>query len=812
MIREIAERQRNILVTNAQRDREVAIHDAEKIRNDYEDQARNAYANGITAEGDRLMRLAQDRDMLIAQNHGGSYDPKVREIEDRSIMASAAVMKQVRDRIGNNTIFDSDLVGLIRVLSGYDPNGQVAGVDAKWINDNLPSQRQRQALINQLQQVHSNWTSTFNAQKTEAVFNDFMKPYLDGYRGHSPGKSPAITESMVEEWGRRNNVNLYTPDGVQKTIQQFGFMPSELVKNFFSGVSALGSQDVQRRFEVYNQLKNSQTVGNTGGPVAVGLQSMSDADRAFMEHYSMAIGGSTPEAAATIARTAIKNHVPVVEGERGKKLLAEMKLGNDTLKETDMYSAFDSYLKGAKYIDLPADARHSLLYNAENMLAYGLKPDRAIKSAAEKFTLQFSNDPSAIVPWVKSQNASPMSLDTKGQPSRDYIAPLIKQIIDPNNRAAQIAANMPVIDPANGAAVTLSEPVPEGPPNRFTLPGGTKIPEDARYNADGSGNVKLVPQSNGTFALAYIDSHNQQHPIVDKNFIAVQIDLKKAAASQTQHIQDVINENNSNRVRTKQENDKISDVSGSEELSAAAASQQPPAPLPVAAAQPKLTPVELRNINIDDVLIKSQNTQGEPPARFEKKNVKASATTAPAGASTDEGRLPDVVVNNVSLEAGNRPPTSPTPYAETSGSGAASKDGALPKTQIQGQVVFNSLKPEIKEFATTLLKDHPALVMTSGFRGEQHNHEVGGVKNSQHLSGNAMDFSLRGMTLEQKGDFLDQVLAHPKTGGVGYYPNSDSIHVDFRDNPVAWGGNKSSSSLPQTPFWFRDRVNRWLNG
>lgn len=68
----------------------------------------------------------------------------------------------------------------------------------------------------------------------------------------------------------------------------------------------------------------------------------------------------------------------------------------------------------------------------------------------------------------------------------------------------------------------------------------------------------------------------------------------------------------------------------------------------------------------------------------------------------------------------------------------------------------------------------PATV-SSGLRCKQHNANVGGVSNSRHLSGKAMDFSIKGKT-------ASQVLAYVKQQSdirYAYAIDSNYVHMDI---------------------------------
>jgi hypothetical protein len=785
MAREIVQRQGNIILNNAHRDREVTIRDAATLRDNYEEQARNAYAAGAKEEGDRLLQQARERDRLIAENHGGSYDPAVREAEDKSILAGAGIVKAVRDRIANSAMFEGDIDSLIRVLQGYDAQGSAMGIDSKWLNENLPSARQRQALINQLQQVKNSWSSVTNAQKTEATYKEFIRPYEEGYRGHRPGATPQVSQSMIEEWGRRNSINLYTPEGAQKVIQQFGYMPEELIKNHFSGIAALDPKDIHTRYRLYNQLKNSEGIGNSGGPVAVGLGSINDADRAFLEHYDMAIGGSTPDAAANVARNAVKNHVPVADNERGNMLLNRFRLQNPQFERADIARQFDSKLNGAKFIDLPAEAQRSLLYYAENQLSYNVPPDRAVASAAQRFKETWVKDPATQTGWSKRENAVPTAIGPDGKPTHEYTRPYVDKIIDPNKEArTKYEAEVPR-DPATGTPINTAAPF-KGEANKYTLAGGTPIPSDARYNPEGGGNIKLLPQRNGTFQLVYVDKADQLHPIVDEKGTNVQLNFAKVSKMQENHVLSLREENADLRRRTTDQFNadtaaRTEAFRQAQEAATAAGLPTPGIPPQVRWSEPAYKPVQFAPPNVDDVLVPTGRQQGDAPRRFNRSEAANGVNPMLTGGTNDGApRLPNVEPTN---------------------------SFGMPRGRVQGQVNLSTMQSEIRDFSKTLLEEYPTLVMTSGYREPSAKTR----STSQHVHGNAADFSLRGLTMEEKARFVDRVLSDSRTGGIGYYPNNDSIHIDFRTNPAAWGQNRSSSSLPNTPAWFRNPVLEWLN-
>ena len=116
---------------------------------------------------------------------------------------------------------------------------------------------------------------------------------------------------------------------------------------------------------------------------------------------------------------------------------------------------------------------------------------------------------------------------------------------------------------------------------------------------------------------------------------------------------------------------------------------------------------------------------------------------------------------------------------------------------------LDKLSPRAGSAYERFIEAYPTLPITSAYRDPAYNAKVGGAKGSAHMSGDAIDFSVDGLDDAQKADVVGW---WRKQGakGLGYYPRSDSVHVDLRDGPNrAWGPNYSSSSLGQTPEWFQ---------
>ena len=78
------------------------------------------------------------------------------------------------------------------------------------------------------------------------------------------------------------------------------------------------------------------------------------------------------------------------------------------------------------------------------------------------------------------------------------------------------------------------------------------------------------------------------------------------------------------------------------------------------------------------------------------------------------------------------------------------------------------------------------ITINSAYRSTDYNKKIGGVKDSQHLKGNASDITVKGMTPKEVAKIIEGLIASGKMqqGGIGIYPNF--THYDIRGVKARW--------------------------
>lgn len=129
---------------------------------------------------------------------------------------------------------------------------------------------------------------------------------------------------------------------------------------------------------------------------------------------------------------------------------------------------------------------------------------------------------------------------------------------------------------------------------------------------------------------------------------------------------------------------------------------------------------------------------------------------------------------------------------------------------------LQNLSKSGSKLLAALQSQFPDLKVKSGYRDPTRNARAGGAKGSQHLSGNALDISLKGLDDAQKTEVLSYALDN---GGnaAGIYPSGNVLHIDTRSTPTAWGPlpnapYKGTKDVNLYPEWARPRLTQLFGG
>lgn len=74
------------------------------------------------------------------------------------------------------------------------------------------------------------------------------------------------------------------------------------------------------------------------------------------------------------------------------------------------------------------------------------------------------------------------------------------------------------------------------------------------------------------------------------------------------------------------------------------------------------------------------------------------------------------------------------------------------------------------------------IIVNSGYRCPEHNAEVGGVSDSQHVLGTAADITYDGIDIDRLAEIAEECGAD----GIGKYYYQDFVHIDVRGYAARW--------------------------
>lgn len=148
----------------------------------------------------------------------------------------------------------------------------------------------------------------------------------------------------------------------------------------------------------------------------------------------------------------------------------------------------------------------------------------------------------------------------------------------------------------------------------------------------------------------------------------------------------------------------------------------------------------------------------------------------------DDAPLPGVRQVNSLYQIGHRDSFDPENFEDAgvvqvaSAAGLAGLTGGRLAVQHE-KVDVSCLKPKLVQTLRQIERRFgKSVVVTSGYRNKSYNRLVGGARESKHMSCEAADIQVPGVS---KWDIAEYVRSLPGRGGVGTYCHTESVHVDI---------------------------------
>ena len=110
-----------------------------------------------------------------------------------------------------------------------------------------------------------------------------------------------------------------------------------------------------------------------------------------------------------------------------------------------------------------------------------------------------------------------------------------------------------------------------------------------------------------------------------------------------------------------------------------------------------------------------------------------------------------------------------------------SKDGAAMPDDVLENIKVIAEQLQVLRDTLTI-----PITINSAYRSPKHNKKIGGVKNSQHLTGKAVDIVAKGITTKYLAYKINELIfkGNMLEGGIGIYDTF--VHYDIRGVKARW--------------------------
>lgn len=783
-MKEVEERASSVARQTAEETRTLALQDLKKtqemhFKNIIEllsigNEASNKKAEELSGE------IARIQGVIVGQNGDSrtGTDNIMQTLE--SAKEAGRIFNDIKTRFEQGVLHSNDLRDLSRILSGGGSASEnIFGVTPDGVVSSMPTPEVRKALTAKIEDFYTKTVEREQKSADEQTYNIIKESIDNGVRVTKPmGMSDSKYATVVTRLSQEYGINPNTPEGIAKISAKIGEIPSEYYKTLFDNNIKEGK--IEELLPLYEHMK--QFPDRNGAPSDRTYDLLNSKDHSLMENYLLFRRGDGQQPADAIrsARTAVANGF-TIEKDPDKleaRLAAELRSINDsytTVRDFEKYvdkkiNELNPYFfQGGQQLhlkDMDNRTRTEFYGLIRRKVAENVSLDAAVSFAVAKVKKDYTSDTSDISNAIAKQQEQHYKGSTANPlVKKDATIPSIVDPLNPLSNSTEYAKryiNELILrgtgQDTSGSVGTL---IGSGVGSNTYARSSNSAPEFKLYALNDTGTQRVELPKDSQFQK---NIFVKQRSATDKSFELFYFDpTDKKSIPRLITYEDgrnvVVNFQKVARENTEYVNDKI-------RTSVSTRS-------PIAPAVGETGFIDKTNIykpvDINDILPSS--------------GIENSTGGGPVGVSTK-----------------------PQIQKKTGDLISPRQDMITDKGVDQSNV-----NPKLKEFVLGFQQEFPKAIVTSAFRDPFRNAKVNGAKDSEHLRGNAVDIKISDMNDSEKETFVKSLLANPAVGGIGYY-NNGSLHIDYRDpaNKAAWGPNRSRTSLPETPYWYRTHVAEWM--
>jgi len=460
--REVNQHMASILREDASTRLRLEVESSQDYIRNHTNQAVDFFTLGTpesNERGEQALRLARlNVERLVAVRARPASDLVNFDSEATALRYGANVMRVVNGRLSDGTLTVDSLVDLSRMIrSPYTDGENNMGVIPEDVRELIRSPQARDALAARIDRMASGLVRqqalTEQTRRHEAV----MSSATSGQSGPPVGMSARDFDvNHVARWAADNNVNIYSPAGLDRTFRTFNqHVPTTLLNNFFRNAGSLTSQQIEEKRVLFQHLSN-MPVGS--GELSHARGAMSPNDFNFMFHYNaqrdsnispdIALRNTqtlfSSDRAGDIQEGSIVANISRLRSVREEKSSATTFM--DINKDMDNYfpsvGGFRGALGNTAEWFQATDRQRLNIINTTNILMSNnplLKYEDALKQAVDGFVLQHTYDPKLTAPSGRQGAIVPRSqalprvidiLNPAGGGQTNYVPFYIRAVLD----------------------------------------------------------------------------------------------------------------------------------------------------------------------------------------------------------------------------------------------------------------------------------------------------------------------------------------------------------------------------------------------